>query len=152
MKIHLRQIPQGSTIHLEADVDPAFLELGPDDAEAISPVHCALDVGLSDNGLFATGSLSLRIRQTCVKCLRPFETTLVVGDFGTQVDLVGCESVDLTAQIREDILLVLPSHPRCDDDGSTKCPATFQSAPAAPLIEEVDHSTWDALDQIKPKK
>jgi uncharacterized metal-binding protein YceD (DUF177 family) len=151
VKIHLRQIPQGATLHLENDLDPAFLELSAD-AKPKGPVHCSLDVGLSDGGLFATGSLSLTVEMTCVACLRTFETTLSVPDFALQIELAGGESVDLTPQIREDILLVLPSHPRCDSDGRTKCPATFQSAPAEPLIDEADHSAWDALDEFKPKK
>jgi uncharacterized metal-binding protein YceD (DUF177 family) len=116
------------------------------------PIQCSLDIGVSDGGLFATGSLQLPVQMECVACLRTFETTLSVPDFAAQVDLEGRESVDLTPAIREDILLVLPSHPRCDADGRTKCPATFQSAPAAPLTEEVDPSTWNALDQLKPKK
>lgn len=152
MKIHLRQIPQGETLHLEDDLDPAFLELASANAEAVSPVHVSLDAGISGGGLFATGSLAVRARLTCVKCLRPFETDLVVPDFAVQVELDGRESVDLTPALREDILLVLPSYPRCDADGSTTCPATFQSAPIAPLIDETDHSAWDALDQFKPKK
>jgi uncharacterized metal-binding protein YceD (DUF177 family) len=151
VKIHLRQIPHGHE-HFEEDIDPSFLDLKSSEATPVGPIHCSLDIGLSDGGLFATGSLALPVKMQCVKCLRDFETTLSVPDFAAQVDLEGRESVDLTPAIREDILLVLPSHPRCDADGRTKCPATFQSAPAAPLTEEVDPSTWNALDQLKPKK
>ncbi len=151
MKIHLRQLTHGHA-HLEEDVDPGFLDLEPSQATAVGPVHCSIDVGLSDNGIFATGFLTVPVKMECVACLREFETTLSVPNFATQIDLDGRESVDLTPAIREDILLTLPSHPRCDADGRTKCPAKFQSAPAAPLTEEVDHSTWDALDQLKPKK
>jgi uncharacterized protein len=151
VKIHLRQLTHGNA-HLEDDLDPGFLELESAGASAAGPVHCSLDVGVSDGGLFATGSLSLPVKMQCVKCLRDFETTLLVPNFAAQVELEGRESVDLTPAIREDILLILPSHPRCDADGRTKCPATFQSAPAAPLTEEVDPSTWNALDQLKPKK
>ncbi len=151
MKIHLRQLTHGNA-HLEEDADPEFLELEATGAIAIGPIHCSLDIGVSDGGLFATGSLTLPVKMECVKCLRTFETSLSVPDFATQIELEGRESVDLTPAIREDILLVLPSHPRCDADRRTKCPATFQSAPAAPLTEEVDPSTWNALDQLKPKK
>lgn len=151
MKIHLRHIPQGSTTHLEEDIDPAFLDLASVGGEPAGPVHASLEVGLSGSGLFATGSVSVPVRLPCVKCLRPFEMTLAVPEFAMQRELDGRESVDLTPELREDILLVLPSYPRCDVDGSTTCPATFQSAPAAPLTEEADHSAWDALDQLKPK-
>jgi uncharacterized protein len=151
VKIHLRQLTHGHA-HFEEDIDAAVLDLENAGARATGPVHCSLDVGLSDGGLFATGVLTVPVEMQCVKCLRPFETTLTAPDFAMQVDLDGHESVDLTPDIREDILLTLPSHPRCDADGRTKCPATFQSAPAAPLTEEVDSSTWDALDQLKLKK
>jgi uncharacterized metal-binding protein YceD (DUF177 family) len=151
VKIHLRQLTHGHA-HIEEDFDAAGLELENTGARATGPVHCSLDLGFSDGGLFATGSLSVPVELQCVKCLQNFETTLSVPDFATQVDLDGRESVDLTPEVREDILLILPSHPRCDDDGRTKCPATFQSAPAAPLTEEVDSSTWNALDQLKLKK
>ena len=151
MKIHIQQIPQGGTLHLEEDLDPGFLELSTADARLKGPVHSSLDVGLSDGGLFVTGSLSVPVEMTCVACLRAFDTTLEVPNFVTQVELQGRESVDLTPYLREDILLVLPSHPRCDADGRTNCPATFQSAPA-PLTDDGDHSAWDALDQLKPKK
>jgi uncharacterized metal-binding protein YceD (DUF177 family) len=151
VKIHLRQLTHG-TAHLEDDLDPAFLELETMGVTSTGPVHCSLDVGMSDGGLFATGSLSIPVKMECVACLRTFDTELTVRDFAAQEDLEGRESVDLTPAIREDILLTLPSHPRCDADGRTKCPAKFQSAPAAPLTEEVDRSTWDALDQLKPKK
>ena len=151
MKIHLRQLTHGFA-HFEEDVDPAFLELPAANATPLGPVHCSLDIGVSDGGIFATGALAIPVQMECVACLRAFETTLAVPDFAALVDLDGRESVDLTPSLREDILLILPSHPRCDADGRTKCPAKFQSAPAAPLTEEVDHSTWDALDQLKPKK
>jgi uncharacterized protein len=151
VKIHLRQLTHGSA-HLEEDLDATPLELEKNGARATGPVHASLDIGFSDGGLFATGILSVPVEMQCVKCLRNFEMTFTVPDFATQVDLEGRESVDLTPEIREDILLTLPSHPRCDADGRTKCPATFQSAPAAPLTEEVDSSTWNALDQLKLKK
>jgi uncharacterized metal-binding protein YceD (DUF177 family) len=151
VKIHLRQLIHGHA-HFEDDLDASVLELEKAGARATGPVHCSLDVGLSDGGLFATGILTVPVEMQCVKCLRNFESTLTVSGFATQIDLEGLESVDLTPDIREDILLTLPSHPRCDADGRTKCPATFQSAPAAPLTEEVDSSTWNALDQLKLKK
>jgi uncharacterized metal-binding protein YceD (DUF177 family) len=151
VKIHLRQLTHGYA-HLDEDIDPAFLELESMGATPVGPVHCSVDAGVSDNGVFATGSLSIPVKMECVACLREFESTLSVPNFAAQVDLDGRESVDLTPAIREDILLILPSHPRCDADGRTKCPAKFQSAPAAPLTEEVDHPTWNALDQLKPKQ
>jgi uncharacterized metal-binding protein YceD (DUF177 family) len=154
MKIYIRDIPQDSTLHIEQDLDAGFLDLQETGTEAVGPIHCSLDVGISDNGLYAIGSLSLPVRMTCVACLEPFESELVVPDFGLQIPLAGSETMDLTPHLREDILLVLPSHPRCDADGLRQCPANFPSAPGGPLSEEVipDSSAWNALDQLKTKQ
>jgi uncharacterized metal-binding protein YceD (DUF177 family) len=121
MKIHLRQIPQGGTLHVEDVEDPRFLELEEIGARAVSPVRYALDVGLSGGGIFATGRVGLRIRFKCVACLNEFETDVVIDPFALQKELDRRESVDLTPEIREDIHLALPAHPRCDADGRKIC-------------------------------
>jgi uncharacterized metal-binding protein YceD (DUF177 family) len=155
MKVHLNQIPQGETLHLEGEENPQVLELESADAEPIGPLSYSLDVGVSDGGLFATGSLNQRVKMTCVACLDSFEQELSTDSFATQVELTGSELVDLTPEIREDILLLLPAHPRCDHGGEKTCPAHFPAddrtsslhatmpmeAPARPAV-------WAALDQL----
>ena len=150
MKIHLRQVPQGSTLHVEGLEDGKFLELEEAGARARSPLQYELDVGLSSGGLFATGRLSLRICLTCVACLEEFETQLTIEDFALQKELDGRESVDLTHEFREDIHLALPAHPRCDVDGNTICPARFTQAPAG-ASQTPGTAPWGALDRLKTK-
>ena len=151
MKIHLRQIPQGGTLHLEAAEDPRFLELEEIGARPVSPVRYALDVGVSGGGIFATGRLSLRIRLGCVACLGEFETELIIEPFALQAELDGRELVDLAPQIREDIHLALPAHPRCDADGRKICPARFSQAPAD-ASQPPGNAPWGALDKLKTEK
>ena len=151
MKIHLRQIPQGGTLHLEAAEDPRFLELGEIGARPVSPVRYALDVGVSGGGIFATGRLSLRIRSRCVACLNEFETELIIEPFVFQGEFEGRASVDLTTQMREDIHLALPAHPRCDADGRKICPARFSRAPAD-ASQPPGNAPWGALDKLKTEK
>jgi len=152
MKVHLRQIPAGSTLHLEGEEDSAPLGLEEAGAEPVGPLEYSLDVGLSDGGLFATGSLAQRVRMTCVSCLEPFEREVIVDPFATQVELEGSELVDLTPEVREDIHLLLPAHPRCDQGGEKTCPAHFPAgARTTPLQTEktVRPAVWEALDQLK---
>jgi uncharacterized metal-binding protein YceD (DUF177 family) len=151
MKIHLRQIPQGGTLHVEDAEDPRFLELEEVEARPVSPVHYALDVGLSGGGIFATGHLRLRVRFRCVACLNEFETDLIIDPFAVQKELDGRESVDLTPEIREDIHLALPAHPRCDAGGRKTCPARFSQAPADDTPPSGD-APWSALDKLKTEK
>jgi uncharacterized metal-binding protein YceD (DUF177 family) len=151
MKVHLRRIPNGDTLHLEGEEDPAFLGLEEAGAEPVGLLKYSLDAGVSDGGLFATGTLDLTVRMTCVSCLEPFERRILVDPFATQVELKGSELVDLTPEVREDIHLLLPAHPRCDQGGEKTCPAHFQAgARTAPLPTEkaARPALWEALDQL----
>jgi uncharacterized metal-binding protein YceD (DUF177 family) len=152
MKVHLRQIPAGGTLHLEGEEDPAPLGLEEGGAEPVGPLSYSLDAGVSEGGLFATGRIAQRVRMTCVSCLEPFEREVVCDSFATQVELEGGELVDLTPEVREDIHLLLPAHPRCDQGGEKTCPAHFPAAArTAPLKTEktARPAVWEALDQLK---
>src|SRR5437867_28836 len=127
MKVHVLQIP-AEGMRYEGEEPSSVLELDSDRARAIGPIQYALDVGLSDGGLFATGRLSVKIECQCVRCLEKFRRPLRVDDFACQVELEGREMVDLTEYLREDILLALPAHPHCDWNGEKVCRAEFRDA------------------------
>ena len=151
MKVHLAQIPPGETLHLEGEEDAAPLELEAAGAQPTGPLEYSLDVGLSEGGLFATGSLSVPVRMVCVNCLEPFERQIVADPFALQMDLPGPETVDLTPEAREDIHLLLPAHPKCDQGGDKTCPAHFPSGARTspmPTGREARPAIWQALDQL----
>lgn len=149
MKIHLKQIPQGGTLHIEGEEDASFVGFEEAGFKPVGPVVYSIDAGLSDDGLFATGSVSVRVKGRCVACLEDFETEVVLDPYATQVELDGRELVDLTGEIREDMHLALPAHPRCDGDGTRTCPARFPQAPATDL--PATNTGWDALDKLNIK-
>jgi len=151
MKISLHQIPEGSTLIFEGEEDASFLDLKEIEARALSPVRYVLDVGLSDGGIFATGSLQVRVLLTCVACLEPFEYDLEIAPFALQKELEGAEMVDLTSEIREDIQLALPSYPRCDAEGGKTCPAHFPKASTEKVKPTAGPTAWEALDKLKNK-
>ena len=145
MKVHIRQIPQGDTLHLEGEEDAARLDLQEAGATPVSPLSYSLDVGLSEGGIFATGRVSVRVRLQCVACLADFEMDIVAAPFSFQAELTGREQIDLTPFVREDIHLLLPPHPRCDSGAA--CPA---GVPRTSLQQpEMGASAWDALDKLK---
>ncbi len=153
MKVHLNQIPNGG-LHVEGTETSALLDLHEQGIQPVSDIRYALDVGLSDGGLFATGALGVDLDLECVSCLERFRFPLEIPDFACQIELTGSESVDLTALAREDILLALPPHPHCDWNGEKVCqgaslPASAETA-SGPLSDSRD--AWGALDQLKIKK
>ena len=150
MKVHLRQIPEGGTLHLEGEEDARFLDLEQASAQAVSSLSYCLDAGVSEGGVFATGRLEVRVRTACVACLEPFEIDVIVPDFATRNELEGRELVDLGPEVREDIHLALPAHPRCDVQGRKACPASFPPA-RADAPEPAGNAAWGALDKLQTK-
>ena len=148
MKVHVLQIPEDG-LHIEGEEPSEILDLHESRTRATGPIGYSLDLGLSDGGLFATGTLAVDVECECVRCLEKFPRTLTVDDFACQVELEGREMVDLTEHVREDILLTLPAHPHCDWDGEKVCKAQFRNAPseAEPLDDPRD--VWKGLDQLK---
>jgi uncharacterized metal-binding protein YceD (DUF177 family) len=151
MKIHLQQIPEGG-VHLEGQETADILELNDPTIRPLENVTYSLSVQVQKNNLLVTGQLSLELELECVSCLRLFRYPLNVPDFVYETAVGGHETIDLTPAIREDILLVLPSHPRCDWDGHSECPGlriekgtSIESVPEAP-------NAWDALDELNLKK
>ena len=151
MKLHIHQIPEEG-LHIEGEDPASILDLGDSDMTPVAPIAYRLDVGMSDGGLFATGQLSTEMECTCVGCLERFRRAILVDDFACQVELTTAEELDLTDLLREDIVLALPPHPRCDWSGERHCPGVKLPQPASPPEDsETSPDAWGALDQLKLK-
>ncbi len=151
MKVHLLQIPSEGK-HYEGEEPNTMLDLHEKGVRFVSPVRYSLDVGVSDGGLWAAGTVGTDLQLQCVKCLEEFTYPAEVRDFACQVELTGAEMVDLTEPIREDILLALPAHPHCDWNGKKVCPGAFIPAKTETPSTELPAATrevWGALDQLK---
>ena len=156
MKIHLRQIPDEG-LHIEGEEPADFLALPAEDhVRPVGPLRYSLDIGTSEDGLWATGELFLDLELQCGRCLEPFTYALHIPDLALQVELPGHETVDLTPELREDIILALPAYPRCDWDGERVCPGGLETrGESAAPGESVNGgalpapSAWETLDQLK---
>jgi uncharacterized metal-binding protein YceD (DUF177 family) len=150
MKIHLQQIPHEG-LHIEGKEETDILQIDDPTIRPVAPVAYQLDVGISEDGLFASGKISVELELECVNCLRKFVYPIVVEDFATQVELTGPELIDLTAEVREDILLALPAHPKCNWDG-TVCPGPREKNKNNQVETDPAPSAWDTLDQLNLKQ
>ncbi len=149
MKIHLRQIPDEG-LHLEGEEECQIPELAGEDVRCTGPLRYALDLGISEGALWATGSLTQPVELRCVRCLEPFPFDIQAKAFSIHLDLTGPELIDLTPFLREDILLNLPPHPHCDREGGRVCPAAKQAEADAPPPEaEKRQPDWSVLDKLK---
>ncbi len=156
MKVHTRKIPVEG-LHLEGEESGVDLDVSGEYLKPLGPVHYSLDIGLSGDSFFVTGTLGIDLEFECVNCLEKFKYPLQVENFAMQMDLAGEETVDLTPQIREDILINLPQYPRCDWNGQKVCEGmlkfkreTGPEASPEPLAPAAD--AWNELDKLKVKK
>jgi uncharacterized metal-binding protein YceD (DUF177 family) len=147
MKIHLRQIPAGG-LHLEGEEDCPLDDLEAQDARCTGPLRYSLDVGMSGDDLWASGTLTQPLEFRCVRCLEPFPYDLTLDAFALHAEANGPETIDLTPFMREDLLLNLPAYPHCDREGGRVCPAAgkIEAAAQTPVVAEPD---WSALDKLK---
>jgi DUF177 domain-containing protein len=145
VKIHLKQVPpQG--LHLDGDEACPIHDLEAEGIRCAGRLHYNIELGIAGGALWARGSLSQPVELRCVSCLEKFVHEIQVPAFAVHTELHGPETVDLTPFIREDLLLNLPAHPRCDRDGNRICKGK--------QLETVEKDTkqksdWSALDKLK---
>jgi len=138
-------------LHIEGEEDCPIREIEPEGIRCAGPLRYKLDLGVSDQALWANGSLIQPVELRCVACLEKFKYEIQVPAFALHTELVGPETVDLTPYLREDILLNLPAHPHCDREGGRKCEKAEIELTAAERQdrEAKREHDWEALDKLK---
>lgn len=158
--IHLNELThEGKFFEGEIRNDPFALK-GKDDPKFVPPVRFALTVSIDGPDVIIEGSLSARFEMECARCGQWFPYEVALDDYYSQEPRDGAATLDLTAHIREDILLALPGYPRCEESNveNRTCPAAGQFAEDgafAPLSEEETQApqhpdVWNVLDKIAP--
>ncbi|HEX4638273.1 MAG TPA: hypothetical protein VH170_02180 [Chthoniobacterales bacterium] len=155
MKIHLKQIPSEG-LHLEGEEDCLIQELESDGVRCAGPMQYKIDIGVAEGALWANGSLMQPVELTCVACLEKFVYEIKVPAFAVHTELRGPETVDLSPFMREDLLLNLPPHPRCDMDGARECKSAARqlgtSGEDRQQVAAKREHDWGALDKLKLKR
>ena len=159
LKIDPRGLPSEGQ-HIEGTIPVSVFQLDPKDpVKAVSPLSYSLDVMRDEDDLIITGSLDASFELGCGRCDEVFQHRMEIPDYTLEVEIENDQPVDLTTWLREDILLALPTYPRCEDGNiqPRECPAEgrFEDAPETIIIEpheDKDVAVWEALDQLKNLK
>ena len=137
-------------------LDGAVLELEGDDlVEGVEPIRYELSVQRFDDELLVSGSVAVEMQLVCVKTAEIFSTT--VSDFAFVRSfplLMEAEDVDLTEEIRESIVLLVPVHP-VHPAPSTDPVGAFHQREDKRLEKslkdeekEPEAGVWDSLDGL----
>jgi uncharacterized metal-binding protein YceD (DUF177 family) len=114
MKIDLAQLPNEGQ-HFVGEFLPEIFDLKENDILGVSPLKYSLFVQRFDAELLLTGELEATFELTCMRSLHPFHQTIFMPSAAISIELGEDGLVDPTAEIREEILLELPTIPRCED-------------------------------------
>ena len=159
IRINTAQIGEEG-LFLEGEEDSSILELeessGGLELEVLSDIQYKLHASMVEKDLLVNGSAFVTVRTACSRCLK--EITLQMGKKDVCIfrEKVSEEIVDITEEIREDILLEMPLRFLCSEDckGLCACGADLNTekcrcgkAKKKSLPKE-DH-TWDALNQLE---
>lgn len=151
--IDLRHFP-AEGVHREGSLPSGFFALAAaDPVRPQSPVAYSLDITRDDDEIIVEGEVSACFSLECGRCAGRFDYRLEMPDLLLEVPVENAQTIDLTEPLRADILLALPSYPRCEDGNITPraCPAEgrfAESVSAEPPVQD-DKGVWDALDKLK---
>ena len=99
----------------------------------------ALGVQLFGSELLVRGRIEQDFEAVCSRCGQDFDFTVKVPDFAASFPTdAQTEFVELTQELRESILLALPTYPVCRED----CPGIKQTDETAPDLR------WAVLDNL----
>lgn len=123
------------------------------------PLTYDLNVRLDDDDIIVEGSVEASFSIQCARCGNRLPWRVSLDPYVT-CDKKEGHTLDLTAQLREDILLALPGYPRCEESNvepqsCQKDGAFLPESEFTPLTGEEPSDTpkpnvWEALDRLPP--
>ncbi len=145
--------PEGESFSGEESAELLGLKAG-DAVKAEGPVQYDFFVQLVGHELVVQGRLTVELAATCGRCAEIYSTNLVISDFLRASEIQpGQESVDLTDDIREEVLLKLPPYPVCQPECKGLCPQCGRNLNdgACGCKAPKDDLRWSGLDDLKLK-
>lgn len=139
LKVYLAAVSKDGE-ELSGALDDAIYDLHEEFLRPFGGLRYELGVQMFGTELLVRGRLEQDFEAACSRCGKDFDFTVKVPDFAASFATDSkMEYVDLASELRESVLLALPTYPVCRED----CPGIEQTEKEAP------DSRWDALDKLK---
>lgn len=145
-----RLAPEGETLTGEEPASAWALE-GDRDVRAEKPIRYQVRAYVVSAELIVRGWLETEVQLRCSRCGEFFPMKVREGDFSCAVDLDSpSATVDLTDEVRETMILLLPAFPVCAGQCRGLCPrcgrnlneGTCECRPPA-------DNRWDQLEKLQ---
>jgi uncharacterized protein len=153
MEINIHHIPE-TGLDIDSSIPAAALEI--EDKNRIvsmTPVICELKANMSDKNLVVRGDLTVVLDCKCDRCLNDTEIQVHAEDICIVIENTP-DIVDLTNDIREDIILAFPQLYLCDENCKGlcfNCGKNLNKEECECDLSQEESSPWDALNNINFK-
>ena len=139
MKIDVNRVPaEGLRDH--ATYDPVALDMDAFDVHTREPFEVETFVTKVDEELVVTADIRAPLWLSCARCLEEFSST-VTAEAVFSYKVKPSDIVDITDDVRQEIMLAYPMIPMCRPDCKGLCPVCGQNLNAAACPHQ--HSTGD---------
>ena len=139
LKVYLSEVPEDG-LKLSGTLDDSIYGFEDEYLKPFAGLRYDLNVQLLGSELLVRGKIEQDFESVCSRCGEDFDFTAKIHDFTASFEInEKSEFVELTTELRECILLDLPTYPVCRED----CPGIEKKETEAP------DSRWDALDDLK---
>ena len=135
MKIHVNHIPPEG-IQQRVTYNPALMDLDRPDIHLREPFEVESFLALADRELIITADIRCPLHVTCARCLEEFAHVLRTHSiFNYHVRLT--DVVDITDDVRQEIILAYPVVPLCRPDCKGLCSRCGNNLNHAPCGHDV---------------
>lgn len=151
MIVDIARLPENGDVFTGKEA-PSILELADEEmARVEQPIHYSLSAVLVSGELIIKGRLSVEVLFRCSRCSVFFPVKVEETQFVRVIE-VGLEtqSVDLTEDIREAILLLFPAYPVCSEGCRGLCPQCGADLNKTDCdCVKPTNTRWSELDNLK---
>jgi uncharacterized protein len=151
MKILLARIPEEGS-HYEGSDPGAIMQIEADpQIEEFGEVEYVLYAQRVSGELVVRGSLTSEVQMRCARCSEFFSTTVTVSDFLRAYPAPeGTDSVEITEDLREEILLHVPGFAVCSAECRGMCPSCGAdlNKGSCECRRSEGPDTWSVLDGL----
>ncbi len=140
-------------VELDGAEPPEFLELGGGAIYRVdTPVEYHLLAKRVSGGALVSGRISVGIAGECGRCLEEVKENVVHSDVHLFLPIADEQELDISEDVRTEMLVELPMNLLCRDECSGLCPGcgvNLNSSRCRCDSAPPDDSAWNALDQLK---
>ncbi len=136
----------------EGELDGGVVDIDEEFLRAFGTLRYSLFVQFSGSELLVRGRLAQDFDAVCSRCGEDFDFTVKADDFITSVEVDDkTQFVDLTDELRECIILSLPTYPVCQQDCMGVCSGCGRNLnkDACTCSNESQGGCWAALDAVR---